>query len=362
MAIAIRVAKGGLASFSCNFSTNGFTLNTSWVLGPGGEQVTEYAVSSGASTWKHTNAFASGKLLGTYDGLGLHFYFDDWLGTRRVQTNALGQLEETCRSLPYGNGLACTPTNLTTAEDPTEQHFTGKERDSESGNDYFGARYYASSMGRFMSPDWSAKEDPVPYAKLDDPQSLNLYSYVGNNPLGKVDKDGHVAGVDDAVVVGAVGFLGAVAIYEAWAHTPSGQRTLDNLATAAKENFNSNLSAAKDAVTSVFSKSSSPEPSATPAAGEKETQPLVGNNPKEAGSRTNTDLPGGHSAAEKTFGEQTAGQQTRTDPKTGHQVSEDGSRLRKNPDGTARVDLPNRGAKPNGETIHFNQPDPKPQP
>ena len=31
--------------------------------------------------------------------------------------------------------------------------FTGKERDTESGNDYFGARYYASTMGRFMSPD-----------------------------------------------------------------------------------------------------------------------------------------------------------------------------------------------------------------
>jgi RHS repeat-associated protein len=68
---------------------------------------------------------------------------------------------------------------------------TGKERDSESGNDYFGARYYASSMGRFMSPDWSAKAEPVPYAKLDDPQSLNLYSYVRNNPLSRTDKDGH---------------------------------------------------------------------------------------------------------------------------------------------------------------------------
>jgi len=68
---------------------------------------------------------------------------------------------------------------------------TGKERDSESGNDYFGARYYASSMGRFMSPDWSAKEEPVPYAKLDDPQSLNLYAYVMNNPLIRADIDGH---------------------------------------------------------------------------------------------------------------------------------------------------------------------------
>jgi RHS repeat-associated protein len=68
---------------------------------------------------------------------------------------------------------------------------TGKERDAESGNDYFGARYYASAMGRFMSPDWSAKVMPVPYAKLDDPQSLNLYAYVGNNPLDRTDPTGH---------------------------------------------------------------------------------------------------------------------------------------------------------------------------
>jgi len=46
-------------------------------------------------------------------------------------------------------------------------------------------------MGRFMSPDWSAKEEPVPYAKLDNPQSLNLYSYVLNNPLILEDSDGH---------------------------------------------------------------------------------------------------------------------------------------------------------------------------
>ena len=68
---------------------------------------------------------------------------------------------------------------------------TGKERDTESGNDYFGARYYASSMGRFMSPDWSAKSDPVPYAVFADPQSLNLYAYVRNNPMSRVDADGH---------------------------------------------------------------------------------------------------------------------------------------------------------------------------
>jgi len=69
--------------------------------------------------------------------------------------------------------------------------YTGKERDAESGNDYFGARYYASNMGRFLSPDWSPQAEPVPYAKFADPQSLNLYAYVTNNPLVRVDPSGH---------------------------------------------------------------------------------------------------------------------------------------------------------------------------
>jgi RHS repeat-associated protein len=72
-----------------------------------------------------------------------------------------------------------------------EYKFTGKERDTESGNDYFGARYYASSMGRFMSPDWSSDPDPIPFADLTNPQSLNLYGYVQNNPLSNIDPDGH---------------------------------------------------------------------------------------------------------------------------------------------------------------------------
>jgi RHS repeat-associated protein len=67
-----------------------------------------------------------------------------------------------------------------------EYHFTGKERDGESGNDYFGARYYASSMGRFTSPDPSG----LVYADPTNPQGLNLYNYVLNNPLINVDPNG----------------------------------------------------------------------------------------------------------------------------------------------------------------------------
>ena len=71
--------------------------------------------------------------------------------------------------------------------------FTGKERDTESGLDYFGARYYASSMGRFMSPDPSG----LAFANPANPQSLNLYSYALNNPLVNIDPTGMECVCDD---------------------------------------------------------------------------------------------------------------------------------------------------------------------
>jgi RHS repeat-associated protein len=67
----------------------------------------------------------------------------------------------------------------------SQSMITGKERDTESGNDYFGARYYASSMGRFMSPDSPG------FSHLSNPQAWNLYAYTYNNPTSLRDPDGH---------------------------------------------------------------------------------------------------------------------------------------------------------------------------
>ena len=184
-----RVGKGTLSTWpsSCNAPTaaNGFASASQYLLGPGGEQVTEL---NGSGTPQHTNMFAAGRLLATYDTRGQHFQFTDWLGTRRTQTTAAGVSEEQCQSLLFGDGLSCSGSGV----DTTEHHFTGKERDSESGNDFFLARYYNSTTGRFLTPDWSLKAEPVPYARLDIPQTLNLYAYVGNNPLTRTDVDGHV--------------------------------------------------------------------------------------------------------------------------------------------------------------------------
>jgi RHS repeat-associated protein len=71
------------------------------------------------------------------------------------------------------------------------QKFTGKERDAETGNDYFGARYFSAPQGRWTIPDWSSAPVPIPYAELHNPQTLNLYGYGLNNPLSGSDLDGH---------------------------------------------------------------------------------------------------------------------------------------------------------------------------
>src|SRR5262249_1622536 len=74
--------------------------------------------------------------------------------------------------------------------DKNDYKFTGQKRD-ETGLDYFGARYYSNSFGRFVTPDWSATPAPVPFARLNNPQTLNLYAYVDNNPINGIDADGH---------------------------------------------------------------------------------------------------------------------------------------------------------------------------
>jgi RHS repeat-associated protein len=133
-----------------------------------------------------TEIYAGSRHLATYAGGNYYYSHASWLGTEAARSDSSGNLCETVSSLPFGDAQqttgSCSPTPL---------FFTGKERDTESGLDYFGARYYSSSMGRWMSPDWAKKPEAVPYSKLDNPQTLNLYGYVNNNPLSMADPDGH---------------------------------------------------------------------------------------------------------------------------------------------------------------------------
>ena len=146
----------------------------------------------------HRHVYFDGRRLARTDTqptYSQHFYFSDHLGSANVVANgANGTIEEDSDYYPYGGELVFT-NNV-----PQNYKFTGKERDTESGLDMFGARYYSSSLGRFMTPDWAAKPTAVPYASFGNPQSLNLYSYVNNNPTTTRDPDGHVCEVCDLTI------------------------------------------------------------------------------------------------------------------------------------------------------------------
>lgn len=117
----------------------------------------------------------------------LHYFHGDNLGTARIVTSSTGTIEEDWDFYPFG-GERVYVTTL-----PSQRYkFNGKERDDESGLYDYGARFYHPSYGRWMSADWSAIPVPVPYATFVNPQTLNLYAYVANNPTTFSDMDGHV--------------------------------------------------------------------------------------------------------------------------------------------------------------------------
>lgn len=122
----------------------------------------------------------------------LRWLVTDQLGTPRIVLDQSGSLTAVRRHdyLPFGEELPIGVGGRTTGEgyagdDGVRQQFTQKERDIETGLDYFGARYYASMQGRFTSVDPLASS-----AKLTNPQTWNRYAYVLNNPLRLIDPTG----------------------------------------------------------------------------------------------------------------------------------------------------------------------------
>jgi RHS repeat-associated protein len=83
---------------------------------------------------------------GIYPVLSTTYYIGDQIGSTRLTMAAEGWPMSSDTFYPFGQ-------EQNPPGDPNHYKFTGKERDSESGLDYFGARYYGSNMGRWMSPD-----------------------------------------------------------------------------------------------------------------------------------------------------------------------------------------------------------------
>jgi len=105
-----------------------------------------------------------------------YFYHPDHLGSSSFITNALGRAEQHLQYLPFGELWI----NQRTSSFDSPYKFSAKELDSESGYNYFGARYYDSEASIWLSVDPMAHER----------EWLSPYNYCSLNPINRVDPTG----------------------------------------------------------------------------------------------------------------------------------------------------------------------------
>jgi RHS repeat-associated protein len=160
---------GGLNFWVGNTNTNGRAATLAAFKAAG-----EYAALAG-SLWRET-----------------FWFVDDHVGTPRMLIGNAGSLASVKRHdyLPFGEELSAGVGNRTTgvgyqSTDEVRQKFTSKERDVETALDYFVARYYSNTQGRFIGVD-----PLISSGETGNPQTWNRYGYVDNNPLAFVDPDG----------------------------------------------------------------------------------------------------------------------------------------------------------------------------
>jgi RHS repeat-associated protein len=152
--------------------SNGSSGTLYW-RGPSGDTLAETDLSGNTVS---EYVFIAGRRISRIDASGnVYFYNYDQVGTTRTITDAQGNICYDADFTPYGQEIV-PHTNTC----PQNYKFAGYERDPETGLDYAFARYYSSSLARFLSPD------PLG-GSVTDPQSLNRYAYVLNNPAGLVD-------------------------------------------------------------------------------------------------------------------------------------------------------------------------------
>jgi RHS repeat-associated protein len=192
----------------------------------------------------------------------------DPLGSTRVITDGNGNVVSRHDYYPFGEELATS--NRTSAlqygvTDYVAQRFTGKFRDMTPGweaglgLDYFGARYYASSMGRMLSPDPGS---PTPLHLLN-PQRWNMYSYALNNPFSYTDSTGmDAAAVNFSKEIAIVGHEGIMSVHSdgtvvyarfgpAGGSRPAGPGEVQSFALNAKVQFDSNGQPTTDSLNAV---------------------------------------------------------------------------------------------------------------
>jgi len=155
-------------------------------------------INTNGTILNETYIYLQDKLIAKYDTQGeKFFYHPDHLGSTSLVTNESGDVVEDLLYLPYGDILSGT--------EISRFGYTGQENDVESGFIDYGARQYNPQFGRFLQPD------PI-ISDIYNPQNLNRYSYVLNNPYKYTDETGENPLLITAAVGAAIGATSSIVV------------------------------------------------------------------------------------------------------------------------------------------------------
>jgi RHS repeat-associated protein len=165
-------------------------VSTLYAYNLNGQRVASF---DGSGNLISNQVYAGSTPIAFYQGGQIHYQHQDWLGTERVRTDGSGNVEGTYTSLPIGDGYSAT------GSDNDAYHYGTLDHDSETDTQHAQFRQYSSTQGRWLSPDPSSES-----YDFADPQSLNRYAYVQNNPLAATDPSGQMMNLDDSPANGGL--------------------------------------------------------------------------------------------------------------------------------------------------------------
>lgn len=178
-----RVLSSTTGGVTTNYTYDGAGLRVKKISGgtttvyifSGGKVIAEYVNGAAVNSPTREYMYSGSQLLATLEAGTAKYHHADHLSVRAT-TDAAGTKIGEQAHYPFGEAWFSASTTA-------KQRFTTYERDTESGNDYAIFRYHVNRLGRFNRPDPLA-------GYIADPQSLNRYGYVLNDPANMVDPNG----------------------------------------------------------------------------------------------------------------------------------------------------------------------------